>query len=100
MHVIDVTASTRGGIPCPAAQLLRLRRLTDLDAFHPMRLPPGLDVRHVERLDVIDDLSSWTPRCRHILFHARQPADHPYYRPLMHHANSLLRLCLGGAGHG
>jgi hypothetical protein len=43
---------------------------------------------------------SWTPRCRHTFFHARQPADHPYYRPLTYHANSLLRLCLGGAGHG
>jgi hypothetical protein len=57
MHVSDVTARTRGGLPRPTPRLLRLGGFTDLDALHPMRLPPGFDIRHVERLDVIDDLA-------------------------------------------
>jgi Predicted membrane protein (DUF2243) len=56
VYVIDVTARKRGGLFRPAPQLLWLRRLLNLDALHPMRLPPGVDIRHVERLDIIDDL--------------------------------------------
>jgi hypothetical protein len=39
------------------------------------------------------------PHCRHTFFHARQPADHPFYHPLTHHWNTLLQLCRGGTGH-
>jgi hypothetical protein len=40
------------------------------------------------------------PHRRRTFFHARQAVDHPFYRPLTHHWNTMLQPCRGGAEHG